>query len=117
MRSAKCTHIDVSANFLPFTNNSSGYLLMPTKYWKKYISDHPDVFPTCEDAYIGDVAPEYIEAWTKRVTWLLLNSPVHRVEIGHFTMADILLNLHKYWLGNELDENNSKIIREVFSKK
>jgi hypothetical protein len=49
MRSATCTFIDVSMNFLPALACHSSYLLMPTAYWKQYVKDSGGEFKADDD--------------------------------------------------------------------
>ena len=114
MRKARCTFIDVSMNFLPSRFNFSCFLLMPTIYWKQYIGEQA---ATASDSVSVSIPPhlvlEYIEKWTKMITELSPN--ILKQKYSKFTLADIIISLNKYILGNELDEPKKKMLFDVFN--
>ena len=89
---------------------------MPTVYWKQYVRDQLNGSFTSDDdnnVIPPDLVLEYLKKWTKMVTNIPLN--MIRLRYGRFTLADIIIGINKYLLGNELDEAKKKSLYEIFN--
>ena len=112
-RSAKCTFIDVSMNFLPDGHHHFPYLFMPTVYWKQYIRDQNKFFPEDNNDHLDNIFFEYITQWVKMV---VAQPPPRRKYLGKHTLADFIIGVHKYLLETDLDESTRQWLYEAFPR-
>jgi len=115
-RNVRCTYIDVSINFMPTATNNPGCLLMPTIYWKQYISDNSETLLPCEDVNIDSFVSEYLKLWAKRAVFF---SQSHECQsqiqiMRSVSLADIIINIHENILGDELDDSIKTKLYELF---
>ena len=114
LRKAKSAFIDVSVNFLPHTLTASGYLLLPTVYWKKYLYSLDDKLQASQisiDLY--RYLFEYVEVWAKRM-WGFTDVPEQLRFIQKSTLADVIININEVLLNEKLDEEQKQKLRETF---
>lgn len=110
-RSAHCTFIDVSENFLPCRNYRMGFLLAPTRHWKCYMHDqypHSPVTDVDMHSCVGD----YLEIWADLFA---KESPAELRKFSKYTLADLVINIEKYLLDRELDSATQAKLREAFT--
>jgi len=99
-RKARYTFIDVSTNPLPANNVAPCFLLMPTFYWKQYIGDKFDEPLEIDNVSKNDFIPEYIEQWVQSMSKI---HPVTLKRFREFSLADVIIDLHKHYIGRDLD--------------
>jgi hypothetical protein len=117
-RKANVYYVDVSINFLP--NRVWGkyvHLFAPTLYWRQYILDqyNDTEVENAHSLSIRESVFEYITQWTKNICTQsqdILLGLRHR----HVELIDFIIGVHKYLLGEELDEPTKKRLREVFDR-
>ncbi len=109
-RSAKCTFIDVYASFLPPFVSGAPHLFYPTEHWKRYLKDNGAPF-SYDGPSVRDLAMEYITDWTRTVPKYSLELLVRET---NYTLADMIINMHKYLCEEELDAPTKEKLRIVF---
>jgi len=113
LRKAKCTFIDVSMNFLPSFRSGIALLLMPTLYWKKYTEDQETCYYDVNQSDLNNHIRKYIEKWARALTMM---KPIElKKHYSKFTLADVIIGINKYLLGNELDDVKKKMLFDVFN--
>jgi len=114
LRGAKCTYIDVSANFMPASCHASGSILMPTTYWKMYTQDNYGNDLSVEDVDINEFALEYIKLWAQKAA-IYSQRPDQSNIMRTWTLAEIVININEMLLCEKLDENVKNTIYDVLS--
>lgn len=111
-RSANCTFIDISENFLPCRNFRLGFLLAPTVHWKRYIRDH---YPhlSAQDIDIHSYVGDYVEIWAGLFARQAL---VDLKAFSRYTLADLVINIQKYLLQRELNAATQTKLRDAFTR-
>ncbi len=111
LKSIKFTCIDIYAGFLPLGNRQTYLcrLLLPTKYWRRYIKDTFGIIEDPEPAICLAVM-KYLRLWAQNFT-----SEDFLKEIGIYSLADLCIHMNEHLLDIELDESTQKRLRDIFT--
>ncbi len=114
-RQAHCTIIDVSLNFLPGSHGGPCFLLLPTLFWKRYMSDSGHHNEASATVGLRDFAAEifaYMEQWAAAMA----RYPFYMWgPFSPLSCADLLtewtFKLHAELIGEELGETEKQRLR------